>query len=204
MKKIIFSLFFIVGTNFPSAAQYNVLPQNYDWSKTTLIQDESQTLKNPNTALWISLGSTIVSLGIVSNLLPAENNQGLKLTASVLLLSASPATGYLYTNNRNDFLKNSAIRVGLFVGYLGLTRLILERSVNDVADEGTLGADNIFLSATILAAFGTLFINTTFRDFRRVRSRVHEYNGKLAQSVQILPLIDPVSKVYGAGLRVNF
>lgn len=211
--KNIFVLTLLIGTlsistfaqyNTSSFAQHNVLPQDFDWSKSTLIQDNSIQLKNPNTAMWMSVGSTIGSYLLYASIISAESESVFLYTFTSLSMLAAPALGYLYTDNWNDFWDSVARR---FIGRLVLgagALIVLVESLDNIWSNEEPN-DLVIAAGVGLMLGGAIYnIRLTFRDFKQVRTRVDEYNEGLVQSVQIMPAIDPVNKSIGVGFRVNF
>ncbi len=198
--------FFLVWLLLPQtiSAQENIRPQNYNWSEYSFATEHSVKLKKPNTAIWISVGSTVASAYLISSLRQVEDYESFTPALTIFLLSTAPATGYLYTNSWNDFLKRSGIRIGLFAGYIGISSIIFERSLDEVNEEGIIGADKVFFAFTTFAVLTTFYINTSFQDLRRARKKVHEYNNRLVHSVQFAPVLDPANNIMALSLRLNF
>ncbi len=212
MKKIFVLFLLLSGVSFSTIAQtntssfeeYRVLPQNYDWSETTLIQDETIQLKNPNTAMWISVGSTVGSYVLYLALVSAESESIFLYTFTSLSLLAAPALGYVYTNNWDDFWSSVSRRfVGRLVMGAGAIIILVEALDNIWSSDDP---DNLVIAAGLGLLLGGAIYNltVTFRDFRQVRTRVYEYNEGLVKSVQIMPAVDPINKSLGVGFRVNF
>lgn len=191
---------FVTTTN----AQYNLLPQNYDWSASTLIQDETVKLKNPNTAMWISVGSSIGSYFLFAALTTANSENFVLYSIANIGVLVSPALGYLYTDNWNDFWSSVSRRlVGRLIMAAGALIVIIESFDNWFGEDD---ADDLIIAGGLALMLGGAIHNltVTFRDYRQVRTRVEEYNENLVQSVQIMPAVDPINRAIGIGFRLNF
>lgn len=154
--------------------------------------------------MWMSVGSTLGSYLLYLALVSSESENYFLYTFNSLALLASPALGYLYTNNWNDFWDSVAKRfVGRLVMGAGAIILIVESLDNLWSNEDPNGL--VIAAGLGLVLAGSIYnITLTFRDFRQVRTRVEEYNEGLIQSLQIMPAIDPINKSLGVGLRINF
>jgi len=161
-------------------------------------------LKNPNSAMLISVGATLASYVIGPALLSSESGNPLTATLAMGMLITAPSLGYLYTDNWDDFWRNSGIRLGGY-GLFTIGGTIYFVSAFDGLFDDEDSSDGAEVAGAALMIAGTaIVIYSTFYDFIHVRRKVDEYNSSLVQSVQILPVVDPITGVYGAGLRVNF
>lgn len=161
-------------------------------------------LKNPNSAMLMSVGATLASYVISSALLSVESGNAITGTIATVALITAPSFGYLYTDNWDDFWRNSGIRLGGYALFtIGGTIYFVSAFDGIFDDEDSSDGAEVAGAVMMIAGLG-IVIYSTFYDFIHVRRKVDEYNSSLVQSVQILPVVDPITGVYGAGLRVNF
>lgn len=203
MRHIFLTLTLVISLSLNSFAQ--ISPSDSDFRSIELSRFASEPqLKNPNTAMWISVGSTIgsyLAIAILSST-PNPNQPALQLFSLTLL--AAPALGYLYTNNWNDFWNSVSRRfVGRLVMATGAVVFVLG-AFDALLDDDEWNSAATITGLGLMLVGGIYNIRITFNDFRQVRTRVDEYNESLIQSVQVMPAVDPVNKAVGLGFRVNF
>ena len=211
MKKRVFlnlilGLFFIaVPANGQTLTKYDFLPHN-NRSFDFMHVDNQPQLKNKNVALAISVGATIASYFINSAVTNSGSPNTLTALTATFIFITAPSAGYIYSDNWDDFWRNSGHRliaagvvtVGMFI-WLGSAL----DGLFDEEDDGSNGA-GLAAGSIIMVTGGVLFYFSTFRDFIQVRKKVDEYNSKLLNRVELIPVLDPVNSAAGLGFRVNF
>lgn len=203
MKKFWVIIFLCIGLSHTTYAQYSI--SNHSQSAIDLAKFASEPqLKNPNTAMWMSIGATVGAYIVVPILFSIEGGSYVAAAAGLFVLITAPSVGYLYSLNEQEFWRNSGVRL-LGTGIFTIGSFIFFVSAFDslFSGENENTGGEIFGSILMLGGAG-IFIYSTFRDFINVRKKVVEYNDSLVQSIEVGPILDPVTNVYGAGIRINF
>jgi len=162
-------------------------------------------LKSEHTALWLSLGSTLLPLaagGVMIAASDAEGSEGSLSTAGALLVSSGiyfgPAVGYWYGGASGRGWKGVGIRFG--TGILAGLGVLAICGGNDgencdffeSGNEGSVAA----ASVVMLAGMGVIAFSAIY-DLARVKSHVRKANeDKLRDSgasLSVLPVVSPAN-----------
>ena len=205
MKKCILALF-ILGFTAPVNAQL-MTKQDFLGNSYTLYPTQHEQdieLKNKNIATLLSLGSTIASYYISGAIINIDSGNPLLALTSLFVIVSAPSAGYLYSGNNDDFWRNTLHRtIAIGTATTGLVILLVNSFDSIFSDnEASNSGANLFASILFIGGTSWFFISTV-RDFIVVRNKVDEYNQNLLNRVQIAPIVDPVHKTAGVGLRVN-
>ncbi len=201
MKKIWLFVILFGAVSTSTFAQVKPITSDYNSVELARFASEAQ-FKNPNSAMWISIGATFTSY-IVGPLLMSAGSFA-AVSAGFFVIIVAPSTGYIYIDNKREFWRNSGARfLGVSLAAIGTTILFVSAFESIGSSESSGGVDEVLGSVLVLGGVG-LFVYSTFRDFIHVRRKTKEYNNSLVQSVNIQPVIDPINSTVGLGFRLNF
>lgn len=180
--------------------QHFLPPKDYSF----VSQDTEKTeLKNKNVATIISVGATVSSYYLYGALVNAGGGNTFVTLSALFILVSAPSAGYLYSYNNDDFWRNTLHRT-IAVGITTTGAIILFVDLlDDIFDEEESNPAAVTIGSALMIGGATWFFVSTIRDFIVVRKKVDEYNQSLMNRVQITPMLDPVSKTVGVGLRVS-
>ena len=159
-------------------------------------------VKSEDTALWLSLGSTLLPLAAGGVMIAASDAEGSLSTAGALLVSSGiyfgPAVGYWYGGASGRGWKGVGIRFG--TGILAGLGVLAICGGNDgencdffeSGNEGSVAA----ASVVMLAGMGVIAFSAIY-DLARVKSHVRKANeDKLRDSgasLSVLPVVSPAN-----------
>jgi hypothetical protein len=158
-------------------------------------------LKSEDTALWLSLGSTLLPLAAGGVMIAASDAEGSLSTAGALLVSSGlyfgPAVGYWYGGASGRGWKGVGIRLGTGIAAgLAITLICGDNNCN-----GSVFDDDDVRSATAaslvaLAATGVI-LGSAIYDLARVKSHVRKANEQKLRdsgaSLSVLPVVSPAN-----------
>jgi len=156
-------------------------------------------LKSEDTALWLSLGSTLLPLAAGGVMIAVSDAEGSLNTAGALLVSTGlyfgPAVGYWYGGASGRGWMGTGIRVGTGLA-AGLAIVAICGDDNcgiwDDGDEGAVAAASLLA----LAATGVI-LGSAIYDLAKVKSHVRKANeDKLRDSgasLSVLPVVSPAN-----------
>jgi len=156
-------------------------------------------VKSEDTALWLSLGSTLLPLAAGGVMIAASDAEGSLSTAGALLVSTGlyfgPAVGYWYGGASGRGWKGVGIRLGTGIA-AGLAITLICGDSNCGAwsdyDDGAATA----ASLVALAATGVI-LGSAIYDLARVKSHVRKANEEKLRdsgaSLSVLPVVSPAN-----------
>ena len=199
--KYLFAIIIVWGTSFEVQAQ-GFSKSDFSINPTLQITDlgiDSPKLKHKSIATGLSVFTSVTFVYYVRYLMKNNIHTNASIALGVGLFLTVPGTGYLYTNNTNDYLLHSLYRAG------GL--LIFSLGVDNVTEKDgsffKLQFGEPFIGFMLATVGAGVMIHYIWKDFTGVRKKVDEYNQNLMNRVQISPVINPLTKTVGVGLRVS-
>lgn len=167
-------------------------------------------LKSEDTALWLSLGSTLLPVAVGATMIALDDSEGTLGTAGALIASSGlyfgPAVGYWYGGASGRGWTGTGIRFGTGM-VAGLAIVAICGSDNcdlfDDDDEGAMaGASLVALAATGVILFSAIY------DIAKVKSHVRRANeAKSGDSARlsVVPIVSPANGgTAGLYARVSF
>ena len=206
MRIILFVLIAALAS-FSVKAQTNHidLEKRQSMLEYSMFQAQPDVMKKPGKAVLISIGATLTTFVISPVLLSNDVLYTASLLTVLALFSFAPGAGYLYINDSDKFIKGGVQR-GLAILTLSTGSLIvLVSAFDELFEDG----DDPNTAAYVLG-FGLMlsgfafYVYTTFRDFIGVHRATKRYNQERNLSLRLIPVVDPVHSVYGAGLQFRF
>lgn len=160
---------------------------------------EQPSLKNKNFATALSVGASVGTIYFFRYVSQHHLYNPQAIGTAFAMAFLAPGTGYLYTGNVDDFLLHALYRVGGFSAfYLG--GIIITESEGSIFE---LSLENPIWGFMISTIGAGIMLDSIWKDFTGVRKKVDEYNQNLMNRVQISPVINPLTKTVGVGLRVS-
>ena len=155
-------------------------------------------LKSEDTALWLSLGSTLLPVAAGAVMIAASDSEGSLGTAGAILASSGiyfgPAVGYWYGGASGRGWMGTGIRVGTgLVAGLAIVAICGDDNCDIWDDDGgaTAGASLVALAAT------GVILGSAIYDLAKVKSHVRKANeAKLRDSgasLSVLPIVSPAN-----------
>ena len=155
-------------------------------------------LKSEDTALWLSLGSTLLPVAAGAVMIAASDSEGSLSTAGAILVSSGvyfgPAVGYWYGGASGRGWMGTGIRVGTgLVAGLAIVAICGDDNCGIWDDDGgaTAGASLVALAAT------GVILGSAIYDLAKVKSHVRKANeAKLRDSgasLSVLPVVSPAN-----------
>jgi hypothetical protein len=158
-------------------------------------------LKSEDTALWLSLGSTLLPMGAGALMLAASDDGTALGTAGALLMGSGlyfgPAIGYWYGDASGRGWKGVGIRfgTGLLTG-LGVLAICGGNGgencdVFDSSDDASVAAASILM----LAGIGVMAFSAVY-DIAKVKSHVRKANDQKrghAAQLSVVPVVSPAN-----------
>jgi len=158
-------------------------------------------LKSEDTALWLSLGSTLLPMGAGALMLAASDDGTALGTAGALLMGSGlffgPAVGYWYGGAAGRGWKGVGIRFGTgFVASLGVLAICGGNGGEncnffDSKNDDTVAAASILM----LAGLGVMAFSAVY-DIAKVKSHVRKANDekrRQAAQVAVVPVVSPAN-----------
>lgn len=199
--KYLFTIIIVWGSSFEVQAQ-GFSKSNFSINPTLQMTDlgvDSPKLKHKSIATGLSVCTSVTFVYYVRYLIKKNIHTNPSIALGVGLFITAPGTGYFYTNNADDYLLHSLYRAG------GL--LIFSLGVDNVTDKDgsffKLQFGEPFIGFMIATVGAGVMIHYIWQDFTGVRKKVDEYNQNLMSRVHISPVINPINKTLGFGLRVS-
>ncbi|MBO6537063.1 MAG: hypothetical protein JJ966_12640 [Balneolaceae bacterium] len=205
MRIIFIGLIALIGATSLQAQTDQIYQKQQKLLEYSVFQAQPDVVKKPSRAVLISVGATLGTFIISPILLNNDVLYPASLFTVLALYSFAPGAGYLYINDRNQFFKGG-IQRGLSILAMGTGGLIVLISYFEVIfseDDNPNTLVTAFGYGLMLYGLG-FYVYTSFRDFIGVHRDTKRYNEERNLSLKILPVIDPVHSVYGAGLQLRF
>lgn len=155
-------------------------------------------LKSEDTALWLSLGSTLLPVAAGAVMIAASDDDSSLNTVGALLASSGlyfgPAVGYWYGGASGRAWKGVGIRLGTgIVAGLAITMICTSGNCDILDDDSGAMAG---ASLVALAATGVI-LGSAIYDLAKVKSHVRRANeAKLRDSgasLSVLPVVSPTN-----------
>ncbi len=206
MRILLFGLLTILASSSIHAQSnnYNLLKRQ-SILEYSMFQAQPDVMKKPGRAVLISVGATITTFFISPVLLSNDVLYTASLLTVLALFSLAPGAGYLYINNTDQFIKGG-IQRGLSILAFSTGGLIVLVSAFDELFENDDDPNSLayVLGFGLMLSGFAFYVYTSFRDFIGVHRDTKLYNEERTLSLRLIPVVDPIHSVYGAGLQLRF
>jgi hypothetical protein len=152
--------------------------------------DTTRSYKDPQQALWLSGGGTVVPVGIGALILSADSGSGVGLTLLAVGGILGPSLGHVYAEDWGQAIIGTLVRTAL--GIVTLAGLVVAAFTS--SSDGS--------AAFVLG--GLAFIASGVFDIVTAPDSAQDYNEEHGLSAQVRPTYDPVTDGTGLTVRVQF
>ena len=181
-----------------------LLPADLAWQAPSTQAAEGLDIKSESTALWLSLGATVVPTAIGVLMIASDDSDVGALVGSLVGgagLYFGPAVGYWYGAAAGRGWKGVGIRFG--TGFVaGLTSILI------CGENCDLDSDEFSAAGVITLIGGAVIVGSAIYDIAKVRSHVRKANDAKradAARLSIAPILSPAGGgTAGVVARVTF